>query len=437
MAPEDTMDRYDTLYRLYEAFDTDGLGARQTFVDLLPPVDAAVALSAWDSARSELNAGKREIREAFEGVVDSDGTSSIGAVMADVAAHADRETAFTALDLLSAHGRPVDALVLDVDETLRAAGTTDNEIPRETLGLLTKLHDEGIPIVVCTGQTLENVKGFAIQGLGNELVHSGRFSIVYESGNGVFTAGHGADTKRLLYEDLDEEIRSVFRGVRSAALPDAPEDVQRGCHLQGNEFNVTLKPNFEAGSDDARAVVDEAMVHLIDLLGRGVAETVGVDDAADVDDVPATAAWARAHYAASDPEIRTVLDEEGALSSLDPEAVPAAVRDLFERIAVGYYEADAAEITSLELDKVAGVEAALDVLGVDDPFVMVLGDSKSDLRVMEWAERNDCGVAAAPEHASQAVLDHVRSTSDLVFAPGDAATPLRMVYALDRLADLD
>jgi len=428
------MDRYDTLYRLYEAFDTDELRADQTFVDLLPPIDASVARDAWETAREDLDAGKREIRDAFDAVDGARRDPSTGAVLAEVAAHADRETAFAALDLLSTYGRPINALVLDVDETLRATGTTDNEIPRETLALLTNLHDAGMPIVVCTGQTLENVKGFTIQGLGNELVHSGRFSIVYESGNGVFTAGHGADTKRLLYEDLDPEIRTVFREVRSGALSAAPEAVRRGCHLQGNEFNVTLKPNFEAGGEAARAVVDEAMVHLIDLLGRTVAATAGVDEGNDGDSVPRSATWARAHYGASDPEIRAVLEAEGALPDLDSEAVPDPVRALFERIDVGYYEADAAEITSLELDKVAGVEAALEVLGVDDPFVMVLGDSKSDLRVMEWAARNDCGIAAAPEHASAAVLDHVRSTSDLVFPPGDAALALRLAYALNELA---
>ena len=38
-------------------------------------------------------------------------------------------------------------------------------------------------------------------------------------------------------------------------LPDAPEEL-RGCvHLQGNEFNVTLKPNVETGSADAREVI--------------------------------------------------------------------------------------------------------------------------------------------------------------------------------------
>jgi len=418
------MDRYDTLYRLYEAFDTEELRANQTFVDLLPPIDAPVARESWETAREDVDDGKRTIREAF----DDGGDPSLGAVLAEVAAHADREVAFAALDLLSAHGRAVNALVLDVDETLRATGRTDNEIPRETLALLTKLHDEGMPIVVCTGQTLENVKGFTIQGLGNELVHSGRFSIVYESGNGVFTAGHGADTKRLLYEDLDETVRTVFREVRSAALSAAPESVRRGCHLQGNEFNVTLKPNFEAGSAEADAVIDEALVHVVDLLGRTVADTVGAEGDA--------ATWARAHYAASDPEIRAVLESEGALPDGEGSP-PEAVRELFERVDVGYYEADAAEITSLELDKVAGVEAALEVLGVADPFVLVLGDSKSDLRVMDWAERNDRGVAAAPEHASEAVLEHVRATSDLTFAPGDAAEPLRLVYALNQLARLE
>jgi hydroxymethylpyrimidine pyrophosphatase-like HAD family hydrolase len=420
------MDRHDTLFRLYEAFDTDDLRANQTFVDLLPPIDASLARESWETAREDVADGKRTIREAFD-----EAEGPMGSVLAAVAAHADRETAFAALDVYSAHGRPIDALVLDVDETLRATGTTDNEIPRETLALLTKLHDEGMPIVVCTGQTLENVKGFTIQGLGNELVHSGRFSIVYESGNGVFTAGHGADTKRLLYENLDEEIRTVFREVRSGALSAAPEDVRRGCHLQGNEFNVTLKPNFEAGTAEADAVIDQALVHVVDLLGRTVAETVGVD-ASGAD----AAAWARAHYTDSDPEIGAVLEAEGALPAGDP-AAPETVRALFERIDVGYYEADAAEITSLELDKVAGVEAALEVLGVADPFVLVLGDSKSDLRVMEWAERNDHGIAAAPEHASAAVLDHVRSTSDLVFPPGAAAVPLRFVYALNQMARLD
>ncbi|MUW14913.1 HAD hydrolase family protein [Halorubrum sp. CBA1125] len=437
------MERYDLLYRLYDEFDVETLREHQSFVDLFPPVDSRVALEHWEDASDELERLKREIREELPA----------GETLAEVAARADRETAFTALDLFSRYDRAVNALVLDVDETLRSAGGTDNEIPRETLHMLTEIHESGVPIVICTGQTLENVKGFTIQGLGNELVHSGTVSIVYETGNGVFTPGHGSRTKQLLYQRLDDSIRNVFDAVRSSVLSAAPENVRRGCHLQGNEFNVTLKPNFETGSADAETVIDDGLVHLIDLLGASVVEEVAADLAGDArgpadfdDDSPADAladrgaAWARVHYAAADPEIREVLEATGiepANAGGETADVPEPVAALFDRIDVGYYRGDAAEIGSLELDKVAGVEAAIDVLDVRDPFLLVMGDSKSDLRVMEWVADNDAGIAAAPEHASEDVLSHVRDRDELVFGQGQSATMLRTVYALNLLAQMD
>ena len=418
------MDRYDLLYRLYEDAETDTLRDLRNFVDLFPPVDSRVALEYWEDASDELDARKREIAAAYDA----------GAVLADIAARATREQTFTALDLFSKYGRRVDALVLDVDETLRSAGRTDNEIPRETLHLLTELHGSGLPIVICTGQTLENVKGFTIQGLGTELVHSGRFSVVYEAGTGVFTPGHGSDTKRLLYEGLDEPIREVFSRVRSRVLPDASPALRRCVHLQGNEFNVTLKPNFDVGTDDAERVIDRGLVHLVDLLGRAVAESTADGAGAGTDDdADRAAAWARAYYADADPEIAGVLDAEGATPDREVGAVPEPVRERFDRIDVAYYRADAAEIGSLDLDKPTGVRAALDVLEVEDPFVLVMGDSKSDLRVMEWADRTDAGIAAAPSHASESVLAHVRATDDLVYDPGDAGSVLRIVAVLNRL----
>jgi hypothetical protein len=249
-------------------------------------------------------------------------------------------------------------------------------------------------------------------------------SIVYEAGTGVFTPGHGQRTKQLLYEDLDDTVRGVFDEVRSRVLPEAPERIRRGCHLQGNEFNVTLKPNFEAATPEAVEVVADALVYLVDLLGTVVADH---DEAS---------AWARTYYADVDPEIRSVLNDRGALPSMSLDDVPDAVRSTFERVDVAYHPGDSAEIGSLELDKPHGVEAALDVLGIDDPFVFVMGDSTSDLRVMEWAAENDAGLAAAPEHASQAVLDHVEATDGLVFDRGDAATMLRTVYVMDYLTEL-
>jgi HAD superfamily hydrolase (TIGR01484 family) len=414
------MEQYDQLYRLYDENDTESLRAYQDLVDLFPPVDSRVALEYWQDASDDLADRKDHIRSAFP---------QTGETFAEVAAHATRDQAFTALDLWNKHERGVNVLVLDVDETLRSAGGTDNEIPRETLHVLTEFHEAGIPIVICTGQTLENVKGFLIQGLGNEIVHSGDVSIVYEAGTGVFTPGHGADTKQLLYEDLDADIRAIFDRVRTRVLSDAPETIRKGCHLQGNEFNLTLKPNFETGSSNAREVIDRALVYQLDLLGEAVADQVE----ADPDDA---GEWTRAHYAAADPEIRSVLEGTGGIPDLDADAIPDAVAALLDRIDVAYYEADAAEVGSLELNKVVGVEAALDVLGVTDPFALVMGDSKSDLRVMRWIAEEDRGIAAAPEHASRDVLDHVIATDELVYDRGRASDVLRTVYALDRLAQV-
>ncbi|WP_255194358.1 HAD family hydrolase [Natronobeatus ordinarius] len=413
------MERYDLVYRLYDEFDTRTLREYQEFVDVFPAVDSRVALEHWQAASEELERRKDEIRDEF----------AAGETLAEVAARVSREGAFTALDLEAKYGRPVNVLVLDVDETLRSAGRTDNEIPRDTLHVLTEFHEAGVPIVICTGQTLENVKGFAIQGLGSEIVHSGELSIVYEAGTGVFTPGHGADTKQLLYEELEAEIRDVFDDVRARVLPDAPAELRRGCHLQGNEFNVTMKPNFETGSSQAREIIDRALVYLLDLLATAAsdaAETV-------LEEAPA---WTRAFYAAGDTEIRAVLEREGEYPDVSVDDVPTALASILERIDVAYYEADAAEISSLELNKVTGVERALDVLGVDDPFALVMGDSKSDLRVMRWVAEHDCGLSAAPDHASRETLEHVLETDELVFDRGKSVDVLRTVYALNRFARL-
>lgn len=409
------MRRYDLLYDLYAAFDTATLREYQRFIDVFPPVDSRVALDHWERASAELEERKQEIANATPG----------GRPMAEIAARATREQAFTALDLHTKYGRAIDVLILDVDETLRSAGRTDNEIPRSTLAILQEFHERGIPIVICTGQTLENVKGFAIQGFGASMVQSGRVSIVYEAGTGVFTPGHGTETKRLLYDGLDEEIVRIFGAVRSRVLPEAPEQVRSGCHLQGNEFNVTLKPNYETGSEPAVDVIERALVHLVNLLGSVLTED------------PAGSAWARAFYAADDPEVEAVFDGRGVLPDVANDAIPAAVRETFERIDVALYAGDAAEISSRELNKVVGVEAAFDVLDLADPFGIMMGDSKSDLRVMEWLAETERGIAAAPEHASERVLDHVRATDELVFDRGRSVEILRTVDALNRLVELE
>ena len=411
------MKQYDRLYRLYETVDTETVRAYQEVVDLFPPLSSTVGLGQWESARTELDERKAAIAERFP------------EPYAELAAHLTRDEAFTALDLYSKYDRTVNVLVLDVDETLRSAGDTDNEIPRSTLHLLTEFHERDVPIVVCTGQTLENVKGFMIQGLGNEVVASGSMSVVYETGNAVFTPGHGPDTKRLLYEGLDPVIVDTFDDVRGRVLSAAPDSVRHGCHLQGNEFNVTIKPNAEVGSERAVEVIDEAIRYFCGLVGEALASAVDAD-VAEPDLLART-------YFARDPEIARVFDDGDVAHDGDLDAAPDPFTDALRRVDVGYYEGDAAELVSLELDKPTGVREALDVLDIDDPFALAMGDSKSDLRVMEWLAETDCGIAAAPEHASTDVLDHVLSTDELVFDRGDAAELLRMAYALGRLSDLD
>ncbi len=412
------MERYDLVYQLYDEFDTGQLREYQEFVDLFPAIDSRVALDHWQEVNDTLEAKKDDIRRAF----------AAGETLATVGSRVSREQAFTALDLESKYGQSVNVLVLDVDETLRSAGSTDNEIPRETLHMLTEFADNGIPIVICTGQTLENVKGFAIQGLGSELVHSGDLSIVYEAGTGVFTPGHGEDTKQLLYQDLDADIQGIFDELRARILPDAPESIRRGCHLQGNEFNVTLKPNYETGSKRARTVIDEGLVYELELLASAVEGATGEEGLSGP---------TRAFYADQDPEIRTVLEAQGAYPDADAGNLSDSVRSILERIDVAYYEADAAEIGSLELNKVAGVESAYSVLGIDDPFALIMGDSKTDLRMMRWAAEHDAGIGAAPEHASSDTLEFVLETDGLVFNEGKSVDILRTAYALNCFARLE
>jgi len=183
------------------------------------------------------------------------------------------------------------------------------------------------------------------------------------------------------------------------------------------------------GSEDAHAVIDEALRYFCGLVGDALAGAVG-SEVADPELLART-------YFAKDPEIAGVFEETDVSFDGDLEAAPAAFTDVLERIDVGYYEADAVELVSLELDKPTGVREALDVLGIDDPFALAMGDSKSDLRVMEWLDETDSGIAAAPGHASEAVLDHVRSRDDLVYEAGEASTVLKIVYGMALLAELD
>jgi hydroxymethylpyrimidine pyrophosphatase-like HAD family hydrolase len=179
-------------------------------------------------------------------------------------------------------------------------------------------------------------------------------------------------------------------------------------------------------------VIDEALIYELDLL----ADSLSAVDRLDTD-AGTMVELTRAYYADQDPEIRDVLEAADELPEADAADVPTDLEAVLERIDIGYYRGDAAEVGSLELSKVVGVEAAFDVLGIEDPFAMVMGDSKSDLRVMRWVRERDWGLTAAPEHASKRVLEYAESTDGLVFEEGRAGDVLRTVYALNRFAEDD
>lgn len=393
------------------------------YKDMFPPIDSRIALEHWQSVRDELESRKETICQYY----------GVDEIFGEIASRATREQAFTALDLEAKYGQSINVLILDVDETLRSAGRTDNEIPRSTLHMMGEFYESEVPIIICTGQTLENVKGFMIQGLGSEIVHSGELSIVYEAGTGVFTPGRREDTKKLLYEELDDNIQSIFDNIRARVLPEAPQKLRRNCHLQGNEFNITMKPNYEIGSSQSCEVIDDALIYLLDLLSEVLGSTLEstlTDTGSDI--LSAT----RRFYAEQDPEIRTVLQQKDEYPQEQID-IPEGLQLILDRIDVAYYEGDAAEIGSLELNKVIGVKTALSVLGIENPFALVMGDSKTDLRIMEWVDKNDNGIAAAPSHASPGTLNHVTNTDNLVFDPGKSADVLRTAYTLNQFIRYD
>jgi hypothetical protein len=246
----------------------------------------------------------------------------------------------------------------------------------------------------------------------------------------VFSPGHGPATKRLLYEELEPPIPAIFTAVRKRILTEAPVAIAEQMHLQGNEFNVTLKPNFDVGTGPAEEIVIDGMHHLMETVGAAIAEEL--DDRLETDQtVLAVKRW----FAERDTEIAAVLDARDA--AVPDVPIDDALEAVLKRLDIAIYPADAAELSSLDLNKAHGVQAALEILEISDPFLLVMGDSKSDLRVMEWVEAAKAGIAAAPRHASAAVLDHVYSTDALVFEPGDAASVLRTVDVLNRLIAAD
>lgn len=408
--------------RVYEESDADRLHADRERAALL---DAAVRSPAesWGDDECE------RCLDALDRANEKD-----AARYRALLSIATREQAQRACELQDCFTRRIDTLVLDIDETLRSATQNGNRISPHTCYLLREFHDQGGAIIVCTGKSIGYVRGCLTQALGQAVLTSDRFSIVYEAGAGVYTPSAGPATKQRLYDRLDDDVQTVFDRVRTTYLDRIPDALRDHHHFEQKEFNVTLIPNAEVKSAAAIETIDRAASHLVAAVADVVATRTSHSRQAVV-----------RHFAATDPELAAALERQHTVSpvidtaeanGVFESAADTADRDLdplLQSIEIGYYRGDAVELTAGALGKASGVRVAADTLSLEEPFMLVMGDSKTDLEVMTAVTEANRGICAAPAHASDGVLEHCRDANGIVFDQGHATDALRIAFAYNIL----
>ncbi|MFQ5794847.1 MAG: HAD family hydrolase [Candidatus Bipolaricaulia bacterium] len=319
---------------------------------------------------------------------------------------------------------PIRLIVTDVDETLRWLRGTDNEIPEATIFALKRLYHRypKMRFIINTGQTLENIQGLIIQAFGREMVGSGRFSIIYEQGAGIFTPG---GEKILLYAELDEKVLNLFDRVEKQISELVTRELAGGYrdfHLKGSEFNITLKPNDPDGSQRALEASETMMRALLRGLATVAAETIGEEPNEVLNELTA-------HYRRNYPWLNEILEP----SRRSPVSVSAALEALLDEIDLIYFPADAVGLVPKELNKAAGLVRAIEALKIEHPCAAILGDHPADLEMMTLAMDRGWGIPCCPDEASEAVLDFVRRQDGIVYRQGQAAFVFNAVYAFNLL----
>ena len=407
------MNRRDLIESAYDDYDTQTLRNANQLLKTTYSTDDSIGETRAQAERQYL-----EVAEEIRSEMPS------GEVLLDIAGNVTREQALAAVDLQSRYDTRLDCLVMDIDETLRTVDRADNTLPVDVRTCLRAFWEDGTPIVVATGKPIGFVRGLMTQSLGQRVAQSDQFSAVYEAGAGVYTPIAGERTKVRLYQRLSEDVRSTVDAIRRAVTTQLPESLASTIHLEEKSFNVTILPNEPPGSPAARTIVDDALVQLLWTMGEVV--TRDTEYSADV---------ALRFYGSRDPEIGTVLrDRNIEVNTI--ESVPAAL-SVLEELDVVYYEADAVEVLSSRITKRSGVETAFDTLSLTTPFALVMGDSKTDLAMMEYVAEMGSGIPAAPKHASDSVIEYVRSKDGFLFEPGNGGDPLRRMYAYNRMDALD
>ncbi len=228
---------------------------------------------------------------------------------------------------------PCTLIAFDIDGTIRAQRTSNNELPPATLGAFKLLFADfpDLRFIVETNHTLDDAKGFLFEGFGEERFGSGRFAVVYEQGAGLYTPQLGAATKISLIPPKTSKSRQMLEAVRIRIVESANKSVESSqFHLQGNEFSVTIKPNSLAETPEAESVVREAGAVLLRVLAETIAERYP-------EDPEALLAFLRDFYAGPHPAL---IPQEAGRSS-KKLVHPKEVAELAGSLSFGYYPAEA------------------------------------------------------------------------------------------------
>lgn len=407
------MNLHDLIEQTYDEYDTRTLQNTSQLLRTTHANDRSV-----EDTRNQAETKYSEIAEQIRSELPT------GDVLVDIVATASREQAISAVELCDRYDTKVDSLVLDIDETLRTVEYAENTIPVDVRACLRAFWEDGTTVMVATGKPLEFVRGVMTQGLGQNVIQSDRFSAVYEAGAGVYTPGAGEQMKSRLYETLSKDVRGTVEAVRRAIKTEMPEELLTEVHLEEKSFNVTILPNTPTGSQEARTVVQDALVELLLTLGEVVTE-----------DTQYSKDVTLAYYGSRDPEIEDVLRDKGIEIDYG-EGLPDEL-SVLDALDVVYYEADAVELLSNGITKRSGVETAFEALDMANNFALVMGDSKTDLPMMEHVVETGSGILAAPEHASDTVLEYVRHHGGFVFERGHGSDTLQKVYAYNQMQSLE
>lgn len=323
------------------------------------------------------------------------------------------------------HSKEINTLALDLDDTLRFGHLNDNRISPDLVDIIAQFWKEDINIIISTGRPLEHIKGTITQTFGDKFVYSENVCFVYEAGAGIYTHYNDGNPKVRKYAHVEETLEDIFNHMRSQPLP---ENIRDHCYTQTNEFNYTLKPNAKTKSASAQDSIEIGLVYLLDLIEESISHVTGDSLGQN------TAIYT--HYGNANQHIRSVLQKQDKLQNIDTVQLSAPQRHLLNNITINYYKGDAVEARLTQLNKRSGVKTALNTLRVCNPSILLMGDSETDLKLMQWIVNNNYGVVATPDNASSSVIGYVQDADGVVYSPSDADDVLRAAYGLNKVIEL-